>query len=85
LYAGERVAAGVPFGYWATPDEWATVFSPLALYELLGSIQHVESGVFVYNFLLVFEIKKLDSSKSNKLETSFHEFLSFSLSRSSSF
>jgi hypothetical protein len=80
LYAGERVAAGVPFGYWATSDEWAAVFSPLAL-----SIQHGESGVFVCNFLLVFEIKKLDSSKSNKLETPFQEFLSFSLSRSSSF
>jgi hypothetical protein len=69
-----------PFGYWATSDEWAAVFSPLAL-----SIQHGESGVFVCNFLLVFEIKKLDSSKSNKLETPFQEFLSFSLSRSSSF
>jgi hypothetical protein len=46
--------------------------------------------VFVYNFLLFFfisfrKIQKLDDSKSEKLEVTFHELLSFSLSASSSF
>jgi hypothetical protein len=40
---------------------------------------------FHYFFISFWEIQKLNSSKSEKLETHFYEFLSFSLFRSSSF
>jgi hypothetical protein len=55
LYAGERVAAGVPFGYWATSDEWAAVFSPLALSELVG--------LKVIQFLDLSKVNSLSASR----------------------